>query len=401
MKTFEVKTIQDHPLYVEAREALHSEELVRFRKFQKSRDLSQEEKKVLKAREFIHSQKWKDALEILENMGVIKSEYLNAEMYAIKTYVYQVLARPEEALWSNQRALFYYELCGDEEGLFRSHYNRAVTLEKFQLYRLMDFHYNEARKFCKEPHQIVHILKAEAFLKCRVQEPHEAVQKIEKALTYEEKLEKTHFDNLKTVASEIYLKAGNRKKAAFILKEVMASKINPERARVLSEIKMLEVIEDNSKMKSPPETIQKNEEWHLRWQILQNIQEGNPQKAKSLWKELSLKYPNLYGKPFSIKDPLEENTAFGLALKKVYQEKEEAPQSIQSLSKIEHLQWLLEQASTPLRKEDLIEKIWGESYDPKFDARFYKLVQRLKKSCPVHNNGGVYSLTVVGSKESA
>ena len=197
MRTFKVRTIDDHPHYVTARKALHSEDLVRFKKLKKHIELSQEEKKVLIARDFIHKQEWNKALELIENMGMINSEYLNAEMYAIKTYVLQILARPEEALWANQRSLFYYELCGDQEGLFRSHYNRAVTLERFQQFQLMDFHYQEARKHTHSPHQIIHILKAEAFIQCRLGQVDQAIARIKEALTFENDLEKAHLESTK------------------------------------------------------------------------------------------------------------------------------------------------------------------------------------------------------------
>jgi hypothetical protein len=37
-------------------------------------------------------------------------------------------------------------------------------------------------------------------------------------------------------------------------------------------------------------------------------------------------------------------------------------------------------ATFPLRKEELIERVWGLAYDPRWDSRFYKLVERAKKA---------------------
>ncbi len=36
------------------------------------------------------------------------------------------------------------------------------------------------------------------------------------------------------------------------------------------------------------------------------------------------------------------------------------------------------ESPTPLRKEELIEKIWDVRYSTEFDSRFYKLIERLK-----------------------
>ncbi|MCR9204995.1 MAG: hypothetical protein NXH75_10480, partial [Halobacteriovoraceae bacterium] len=374
MKTFQIKTIEDHPLYVLGRTSLHQEDFAKFKRIKASPELSREEKNILMAREMIHAQEWESCMKFITEMSILKSEYLNAEMYALKAYLFQIFNQPEECLWANQRALFYYELCQDNEGLFRSHYNRAVNMEHFKLYKMMNFHYQEARKHATDPHQISHILKAEAFNSCRLKEYSNAKEKIEKALSMEEELEKTHFHNLKTVASEIYIKCGNLKKAKNFLKEVMASKINPERARVLSELRMLEILLEGGKMKIPPETVQKNRGWFLKWEILRNLQEGELEGGKALWQELSIVYPQAYGDNFQIFDEYEKQTAFGLLLEKTYQTKDTQKIS-SSLSKGEHLLSLLESSPIAMRKEDLIEKIWNCSYDPKFDARFYKLVQ--------------------------
>lgn len=395
MKTIEIKTISDHEIYVQARDHLYKEELSKFKRLKNSPELSQEERKILKAREHIHRQEWKQCMDILTNMGRLKSEYLHAEMYALKAYLHSIQAEPEESLWANSRALFYYELCQDDEGLFRTHYNRAVSLESFKQYRLMNYHYNEARKYAKDPHQISHILKAESFIHCLLKQEDAAKEKIEEALNLIPKLEKTHADNLKTVASEIYIKVGNFQKAKNLLKEVIASKINPERARVLAELRMLEVIEDGGKMKTPPETVSKNYFWHLKWKILQNLLEGEVVQAKIFWSELSASFPKLYGKDFEIFDPFERETAFGILLEKSYQLKPSRGQMPKSLSKGELLLWYLENSPVPLRKEDLIEKIWDCEYNPKFDARFYKLIQRVKKEKPIENEGGVYFLKKV------
>jgi hypothetical protein len=45
------------------------------------------------------------------------------------------------------------------------------------------------------------------------------------------------------------------------------------------------------------------------------------------------------------------------------------------------------EAPTPLRKESLIEKIWNSPYDPAFDSRLYKLIERARQ-----NNINIISL---------
>lgn len=393
MKTIKVKTIDDHELYVKARTHLHREDFVKFKKLKKSHHLNQEERKILQAREYIHAQKWNKSLEILKTMGLISSEYLNAEMYAIKAYLYQVMAKPQESLWANQRALFYYELCEDQEGLFRNHYNRAVILEQFRLFELMGHHYEEARKNAAEDHQIVHLLKAEAFNEWRLNRSREALLKIEEAFQYGENIEKTHLDNLKTVAAEIYVKTDQLDKAYLLLKELSVSKINPEKGRSLCELRFLEALRGELKMKPAPESVKAMKEWHLKWQIISYLIGGERESAERKWKELSQFYPQRFEQNFTIADDFEKKTLFGLLLDKVFKASKKDEKEIPThLSKPEILLWLLENSPNAQRKEDLIEAIWQIPYEPKLDARFYKLVQRLKKEHPIINQGGAYSL---------
>ena len=51
----------------------------------------------------------------------------------------------------------------------------------------------------------------------------------------------------------------------------------------------------------------------------------------------------------------------------------------------------------PLRKEYLSEQLWGISYDPRYDARFYKMIERLKKTqkVSVTNKNNAYFIKAV------
>jgi len=58
---------------------------------------------------------------------------------------------------------------------------------------------------------------------------------------------------------------------------------------------------------------------------------------------------------------------------------------------------MLRDSEFPLRKEELIEKVWiGEAYTPSADAKFYKLVERLQKaiSIRIENSNCAYRLNL-------
>jgi len=113
----------------------------------------------------------------------------------------------------------------------------------------------------------------------------------------------------------------------------------------------------------------------LKWQLVLAVRGGQIDLAKKIWNELQGLLPSSFGEFLQIKDPLEKNSAFGRCLS--FLMPKWLPQQI-VLNSISD--WL--ESGVPLRKEELIELHWGVDYSPKYDNRFYKFVERLKKKRP-------------------
>jgi len=125
----------------------------------------------------------------------------------------------------------------------------------------------------------------------------------------------------------------------------------------------------------------------LKWKIIDSLRAGAVQELQSLWKTLRTSLPNAFGELFEIFDPLEKNSAFGRALQACQVSRSPILSSIeitdvafrQREDKIQKLSEILSQSNTPIRREELIEKVWNKPYDPSLDTRFYKLMERFKK----------------------
>lgn len=104
--------------------------------------------------------------------------------------------------------------------------------------------------------------------------------------------------------------------------------------------------------------------------------------------------PHNFAQDFQCLDASEEKTIFVQVINSKLVQKPEVSLNLEALKgkKPRLLIELLLNSNTPIRKEILIEKIWGEEYRPKFDARFYKLVERVKGMVPmpIKNDNSAY-----------
>ena len=107
-------------------------------------------------------------------------------------------------------------------------------------------------------------------------------------------------------------------------------------------------------------------------------------------------FPNFYTHDFKSCDNSQENTLFMAALEKLLT-RNDVMNPVNTLIKGKKGQALIEilsNARMPLRKELLIEKIWNIQYDPNYDTRFYKLVERISQNTSLNiiNQNHAYKL---------
>jgi hypothetical protein len=190
---------------------------------------------------------------------------------------------------------------------------------------------------------------------------------------------------LRAVAADIYFRSGQSEKSYQILRALYEDRrANREQARIEFEFKVLQcLLEEKTLPAAIPQVILDSEEYRLKWGILHSLQIGEPKIAEGLWRKLRVLAPNIYGAPFDCLNPSEEKTIFFtyLSRHRLHAIKPDAI-AFTPTGKLAILHQLLLDANAPLSKERLIEAIWNVPYDVSYDLRFYKLVERLKKSGP-------------------
>jgi hypothetical protein len=155
---------------------------------------------------------------------------------------------------------------------------------------------------------------------------------------------------------------------------------HPERGRIDFERRVVSYLRDNKPLPARNGSVGLSEEFSLKWDILRTLQNGEVERAETLWKTLARRSPLLYGPKFSCLVDSESRTIFFTFLSQLLRNPKPETKVPELTGRLGALHRLLSESPTPLRKEDLIEKIWGKPYDPTLDARFYKLVERLKKA---------------------
>jgi len=144
-----------------------------------------------------------------------------------------------------------------------------------------------------------------------------------------------------------------------------------------------------------PKYFSRDSECTWQWLLLKAIQSGQEKEAREFWTKLHQLRPEVYLQDFAKYPERESSHLFFQCLQKL---------ELSSLCKVSSAELkgrlkiafdLLSQSKIPLRKEDLIERIWSTSYSSDFDSRFYKLIERLKQKtkAPILQSNRAYYLS--------
>jgi hypothetical protein len=112
--------------------------------------------------------------------------------------------------------------------------------------------------------------------------------------------------------------------------------------------------------------------------------------------------PGIFGDSFSCAIEAERKSIFYTYFRRLHAETPSHKLATEGLKgQVLKLHEILMASSLPRRKEDLIEEIWGCLYSPEYDARFYKLVERLKKTSilPIVVQNRAYAYARTGSQK--
>jgi tetratricopeptide (TPR) repeat protein len=363
--------------------------------YKEDTELTHTEKELLSARVLMRSKQWDTALLKLEGLKT-EIPFLKAERYFLMASNYLIKSEYEESVKFGNLAVRYYEIDQEKEGLFKSFYNLSVAFNRIGMESLCEFYLIQAGKNSEKASQRFIMDRARVCALSSRCEFDTAVRMLDMMLSEVDQEIKFEAEVFKIVAADIYFRAEEFEKAKEVITSVMNAKSTRERGRALFYFHLLSFIETGKKLPSKPESVAALPEFSLQWDIILNIMEGETELVSGLWEKLCGDFPKFYGKDFECLDQSESKAIFNTALNKLLLAE---PAARVDLSKVKgkKSRLLLEclvQTKTPVRKEVLIEKIWGMEYSPSLDARFYKLIERSKGLIPlsIKNEHNAYYL---------
>ena len=370
-----------HPVYCKGLDAYRKCDQRGVLKYLRSPGLSQIEKDLLKALLLNQKQKWQETRTLLTKHGEPADRFIAAELCFIRASAGFCLGGYEEAAKLNHKAWRYYAAIGDRRGQFISLYNLSADHNRMGLKDLSLHFLEESMNYVEWPSERSLVLRGLACHYSSLNDYKKACDYLKQAFAFETLLGEVDLFTLRNVAADIYARAGQMDTALEMLTHIRTSKVNRERARVEFQYRLLECLQGAKKLGPPPEAIMATE-YLEKWKLLRALQEGEIEEARKLWAELRSQNPRFYGVAFELQDSSEEKSIFGRILTALHahgQQVSNCDKPIYTKTTRRLFEVLLE-TKVPLRKEFLIEAIWGEKYNPRYDARFYKLVERFKRS---------------------
>lgn len=377
-------TRSKHNYYLKAVDYYLSGETVKLIRATNSKKLSIAEKKLLKARILARENKWDESIELLSSISTT-SNFLLGEKFALIGISYIQKSEFEKSIINNIESLKYYEKIEDSIGLFTTNYNLSVSYLKLGLNLLSDKFISYSEKYASTTRQNGLIIRAKAFSLSLKKDHKESIKLIDRAINEKHNFSINDILTLKLTASEIYIRSEEYEEAYKVLSKLIRSKQIKESAKAICDFYFLKLYLGKIKKLSSrkPLQVSKSNEHSLQWNLIKTLIEGDQLLSRNLWNKLRLIAPSKYLEDFKFLDSELDSIFSRLILKirkkTVHLELSRYIDDVKGKRSKALLQSLIN-SNGPISKEDLIELTWETKYNPSFDSRFYKLIERIK-SC--------------------
>lgn len=343
--------------------------------------LSHSERLLINARLLNLEGKTSEAEDLLKTHSPT-TKFLQAQKYNVLSSIYDKLSRYQSAAVCNQKAINLYQQLSDPEGLFVSYLNLSINFSRLSLAELFEYNWLKAKKYALTKENQNSLIRAKVSYLAKVGKFEEALEIIQQitngASSFNNKIP---FLNLE---ADILVRLKRFDDALAIYEELAKSNKSLTRFRISYEHHLCLALIKKSKLKSVPKDFPRESEYFYLWNTLICLQDGDPELAHLSWLELVKINPDKYLPEFRYKDIGDHNSHFSQ-----YYQYLKSKMSDISLNPFKQgstcykFVHILKNAQTPLRKELLIEHIWSVPYSPEYDARFYKLVERVKKNSKI------------------
>lgn len=375
----------DHPAYQEGVGLYLSDDSRALSRHLKSAELNRVEKSLLQARVALKSNRFSRAQELLADARVTNaSPFLASERWMLSATLRSRKGELAAAIRANREAFAGYQAIGDRRGCFLSSYNLSADYGRLgrleESARFLSFALEHASAHAEKA-LILRGLAANESKRGRYDEA--IAHLVELRRIAGDELPKFELRALDLIEADIAVRRGDFALAERNLSRFKPTSRDPELARILFEKQALRFIlraaRDERWPERVPAKVRGSAEQGLRWAVLASLQAGDGEAAARSWSELRRISPSVYGEGYAAVQASDARNAFSRCIEKL-RTKSVAPSAIEGLPG--KLIVLLSQPGFPNRKESLIERLWGKSYAPELDSRFYKLVERVRKTTP-------------------
>lgn len=342
-------------------------------------DLSSSEKKLLSARILLKKQNTCEVLSLLSH-PVPGDGFLEAERLFLLGTAYFLRADFENALKLNLTAAEKYRRLGDRRGQFLSLYNASVDASKMNLFTMCQFYLESAEAHITQPDEKILALRAWACLESDRGDYAKSVSLIKNAM--EEKTNLSLQDRLvfDHVLSYVYFRSNKLEQSRNVLQTLRKKTKNRDRALVELDYQIVNFLLTGAKLPKAPRVTNRCLETTAKWRLLLLLQHGSLSEAKTQWDLLCKLQPMNFAAEFRFVSDSDKQSPFARAVARFFEKNSQPNRITTNLTpKLELTRNILMQQKIPLRKEELIEQIWGVPYDPAYDTRFYKMMERLRK----------------------
>ncbi len=378
--------VKDFTLYKKAILVFKEGHISKYNTLISNKFFSHSERRLLKSRVLLRDKQWDNAISSLLKISLDNHLYLIAERDALVSYAYSCKSDWQNAFIFNDKSIDNYKMILQLDGLFNSLYNQSVYTSRMGQVEVSSYYIEKSAEYCLNIDQEILLVRAKAANLSKLGMYKKAIE-----LLKENESKLVEIDNEYTineyrlVMADIYFRNRELESAFAIYKSLIQIKKTPVRMRILFEYKLIEYFIDKTSCISWSEHIKDNSEYSLKVEIIDLLNSGRSDEAQDLWIKLARKVPHYYLPNFKVRYKSDEKALFYSYIQLIRNKKSQKvlDANLKLSGKQEALYKALRGAEFPVSKENLIEMIWADNYDPKYDARLYKLIQRLKESAKI------------------
>lgn len=351
-----------------------------FQKVLLNPELSQDQRRLLRARYHVREQNLPAAYRLLIQSQCHSDKLLEADRQMLLAHYHSLHGHWQRAIEHNLLALELYREKHNRRGQFLITYNLAVDYQHTGSTMNELEYLEQAKKLAELPDEAALIFRAEAFLLARGEKISEALDLLQTAAGVEE-LGSFEQVQIRIMRVEFLCMSGDILGALELSRELLNRKSTFERARIVLENHCLRLLTgDKTAFSSEkPAVILTSNEYNLKWELTRALLGGDLELAESLWRELHLLIPGHFEAKAFHTTSYESKAIFGRCLN-LFSGKSVTTTPHDKGGLEADLFAILASTKLPLRKEIIIERLWKTKYSPDLDDRFYQLIRRARKN---------------------